>query len=264
MAKRDARKSVLAIAAHPDDIEFVMSGTMMRLIELGWEAHYFNLANGCCGSMTLGREECARTRLDEAKNAAAALPAQFYAPICDDMEVIYATSLLKQVASVIRQAAPSVLLTHATQDYMEDHQNAARLAVSGAFVRGIPNFVCEPTADCYFEDVAIYHAQPHGNRDPLGTVVRPELCVDVTDLLERKRQLLEMHRSQSSWLGESQGMDSYVATMEELNTEVGMMSGVFRRAEGWRQHLRIGFSRPGFDPLAEALGEAAIRLSEPK
>ncbi|MFM8323699.1 MAG: PIG-L family deacetylase, partial [Pirellulaceae bacterium] len=44
-------RSVLAIAAHPDDIEFVMSGTLMHLVELGWKAHYLNIANGYCGSM---------------------------------------------------------------------------------------------------------------------------------------------------------------------------------------------------------------------
>ena len=41
---------VLAVAAHPDDIEFVMSGTMMRLREAGYDLHYMNIANGCCGS----------------------------------------------------------------------------------------------------------------------------------------------------------------------------------------------------------------------
>ncbi len=43
-------KRVFAIAAHPDDIEFLMSGTLMHLTEAGYEAHYLNVANGCCGS----------------------------------------------------------------------------------------------------------------------------------------------------------------------------------------------------------------------
>ena len=32
-------KTVIAVAAHPDDIEFVMAGTLLRLGELGWETH---------------------------------------------------------------------------------------------------------------------------------------------------------------------------------------------------------------------------------
>ena len=42
---------VFAIAAHPDDIEFVMAGTMMLLDDAGYELHYMNIANGSCGSV---------------------------------------------------------------------------------------------------------------------------------------------------------------------------------------------------------------------
>ena len=52
---------VLAAAAHPDDIEFMMAGTLLRLGDAGCEVHLWTLANGCCGSNTLGREETAAT-----------------------------------------------------------------------------------------------------------------------------------------------------------------------------------------------------------
>ena len=42
--------AAIAIAAHPDDIEFLMSGTLMLLRSHGYQIHYWNLANGCCGS----------------------------------------------------------------------------------------------------------------------------------------------------------------------------------------------------------------------
>ena len=51
--------NVLAIVAHPDDIEFVMAGTLLLLAERGWNTHYFNIANGCLGSMTMNRTETA-------------------------------------------------------------------------------------------------------------------------------------------------------------------------------------------------------------
>jgi LmbE family N-acetylglucosaminyl deacetylase len=41
---------VLAAAAHPDDIEFMMAGTLLRLKDAGCEIHLWNLANGCYGS----------------------------------------------------------------------------------------------------------------------------------------------------------------------------------------------------------------------
>jgi N-acetylglucosamine malate deacetylase 1 len=246
--------SVLAVAAHPDDIEFVMAGTLLQLAEQGWELHYFNVANGCCGSMTLDRQACAAQRLAEARHAAELLGAHFYPPICDDLAIFYNRELLAQVAAVVRQARPQIVLTHAPLDYMEDHQNAARLAVTAAFSRAMPNFPTEPPVATYGDDVTLYHAQPHGNRTPLGELVRPTHVVDVTSQMERKRAALRAHVSQSNWLDETQGLSSYVIAMEQLNREVGSLSGRFEYGEGWRRHLPLGLCAPEADPLAAALG----------
>ncbi|MFO1065661.1 MAG: PIG-L family deacetylase [Pirellulales bacterium] len=251
--------SVLAIAAHPDDIEFVMSGTMFRLAELGWETHYFNIANGCCGSMTLDRAACARVRLDEARRAAEILGARFYSPICDDLSIFYTPELIAKTAAVVRAARPHIVLTHAPIDYMEDHQNASRLAVTAAFIRGMPNCVTDPQQPVVSHDVAVYHAQPHGNRLPLGEPVTPTHCVDVTPVMDRKAEMLLAHQSQSGWLDETQGLSSYVQTMRDLNAEVGRLGGgAFEFAEGWRKHIHLGFSSREIDPLAEALGTACL------
>ena len=266
-------RSVLAIAAHPDDIELVMAGTLLQLAARGWQVHYFNIANGCCGSKTLDRAECAALRLGEAQRAAGLIPATFHPPICDDLEIFYTASLHRRVAAVVRQARPSIILTHAPLDYMEDHQNAARLAVGGAFVRGMPNFVTDPPRPIYETDVAVYHAQPHGNRDPLGNLVVPTHFVDVTDYLDRKRQLLAAHASQDQWLDATQRISAYLETMVQLNREVGQMSqrgaqatggAGFMYAEGWRQHLHLGLGPADYDPLAEELGERRISVQSTK
>lgn len=251
-------QSVLAIAAHPDDIEFVMAGTLLQLSQRGWQVHYFNLANGCYGSQSLEPAQCSAVRLAEAQAAAALLPATFYPPICDDMEILYTPPLLRQVAAVIRQSQPQIVLTHAPLDYMEDHQNASRLAVSAAFTRGMPGFVTSPPLAGYDGPVALYHAQPHGNRTPLGDLVEPTHYVDVSPLVKRKRELLSAHASQDQWLGASQGISAYLETMIELNRQVGQLSGQFELAEGWRQHLHLGFSPANFDPLREALDTAIV------
>ena len=236
-----------------------MAGTLLQLAERGWEVHYFNLANGCCGSTTLGREECAAVRLDEARQAAAAIPATFHPPICNDLEIFYNRELLARVAGVVREARPSIVLTHSPSDYMEDHQNAARLAVTGTFSRGMPNFPTEPQQPIYSDEVAIYHAQPHGNRSPLGIPTMPSHFVDVAGQLDRKRELLSMHASQDQWLDDSQQISSYLQTMENLNAEVGRMSDRFGFAEGWRQHIHLGLSAPGFDPLNAELSQTIYK-----
>lgn len=251
------RKSVLAIAAHPDDIEFVMAGTMLRLAEKGWDLHYFNIANGAYGSMTQGPVECAATRLAEAQNSAAMMGATFYAPLCDDMNIFYTPDLLAKVVSVVRQAAPTIVLTHAPVDYMEDHQNACRLAVSAAFVRGMPNMPCNPPHSPYPGSVTIYHAQPHGNRTPLGELVTPTHVVDISKYMDKKSALLRCHVSQESWLDSTQKMSSYVQTMWDLGREVGKISGQYEFAEGWRRHIHLGFCEENADPLAAELLHAS-------
>ena len=128
-----------------------------------------------------------------------------------------------------------------------------RLALTAAFARGMPNFSTEPHAKHVDSDVTVYHAQPHMNRDPLGAIVRPGQFVDISSVMETKRAALSAHESQRNWLDESQGMDSYVKTMEELCREVGQMSGRFEFAEGWRKHLHAGFCGPEADPLADTL-----------
>ena len=62
--------TVIAIAAHPDDIEFVMAGTLLLLGEAGWELHYLNLSSGNLGSTTMSPARTAQVRRKEAQAAA--------------------------------------------------------------------------------------------------------------------------------------------------------------------------------------------------
>jgi LmbE family N-acetylglucosaminyl deacetylase len=153
----------------------------------------------------------------------------------------------------MRDVAPQILLTHSPVGYMEDHQNAARLAVTAAFCRGMPNYPTDPPREPVEQPVTVYHAQPHGNRDPLRRVVWPDVFVDVTSVIEKKRAMLAHHRSQKSWLDRTQGMDAYLDSMQALNREVGQMSGRFTYAEGWRRRLHLGFCERSTDPLPSAL-----------
>jgi N-acetylglucosamine malate deacetylase 1 len=154
----------------------------------------------------------------------------------------------------MREVAPEILLVHSPDDYMEDHMNACRLAVTAAFARGMPNYPTRPPRTPVDQEVTIYHAQPHGNRDPLGQLVTPGIFVDIGGVMTEKTAMLACHKSQQQWLDTSQGLNSYLETMRELMREVGRMSGRFEYAEGWRRHNHLGFSAAGADPLTAALG----------
>lgn len=227
---------------------------MLKLRELGWDLHYMNLCSGHGGSVQMDGPTTAKKRLAEAMEAASILGAAFYPPICDDLELTYSVPFLRKVAAVVREAKPTVVLTHAPADYMEDHMAACRLAVTAAFGHGGPNIQTDPPREAFFEDVTLYHAMPHGLRDGLRRRVEAGAYVNTTTVHAVKRQALAAHESQKHWLDVSQGMDSYLLSMDETSLELGRRSGKFEHAEGWRRHLHLGFSGKEIDPLAEVLG----------
>jgi LmbE family N-acetylglucosaminyl deacetylase len=246
-------RTALAVFAHPDDIEFVAAGTLLLLRDAGWQIHYLNLSGGDCGSMTTGPEETRAIREQEGRAAAQILGAEFHASLASDLCIFYEERLLRRLAAVVRRVRPRIVLTHSPEDYMEDHMNTARLAVTAAFVRAMPNFATDlPEPPCE-GDVAVYHAMPHGLCDGLRRPVTPDLFVDVTAVQAVKRQALAAHTSQKAWLDATQGMDSYLDAGDEAARKVGMMSGRFEYAEGWRRHLHLGLSATDDDPLAAAL-----------
>lgn len=248
-----ARPTALAVFAHPDDIEFMAAGTLVLLERADWEIHYLNLSSGNLGSTSGDAESTARIRLAEARRAAEMVGARFHAPFCHDLAIFYDGPTLATLAACIRDVSPRIVLTHSPSDYMEDHQNTSRLAVTAAFARGMPNYVTDPARPPAGEDVAVYHALPHGLHDPLRRRVVPGAFVDTTSVHEIKRQALAAHASQKDWLDVSQGMGSYLQSLDAMSLEIGKMSGEFTHAEGWRRHLHLGLSRNDVDPLADAL-----------
>jgi LmbE family N-acetylglucosaminyl deacetylase len=186
--------------------------------------------------------------------AARILGARHHPPISSDLEIIYGTRLIRRLTAVIRAVEPSILLAPSPADYMEDHTNTARLAVTAAFARGMPNFASIPRRPPVAGEVVIYHAMPHGLRDGMRRRVTPELFVNTTSVHERKRRALAAHASQKEWLDATQGMDSYLQVMDEMSLALGTMSRQFEHAEGWRRHLHLGFSARDRDPLREVLG----------
>ena len=244
---------VLAAATHPDDIEFMMAGTLLLLKEAGAKAHMWNLSRGTCGSDTLEGDEIARIRYREARASAKIAGAVMQPPVTDDIYVLYEKPLIARTAAVIREIKPTIILLPSPQDYMEDHQNTCRLITTAAFVRGMKNFITFPPVDPWNGNTALYHSMPYGLRDSLRKRIRPGQYVDIGSVLEKKKEMLSMHRSQKEWLDYSQGIGTYLALMESMSKEVGGMSGKFEYAEGWRRHSHWGFAPLDYDPLSDLL-----------
>ena len=251
---------VFAIAAHADDIEFRMAGTLILLAKAGCEIHYMNIANGSCGSAEYDAETISAIRLEEAKNAAKKINAVFHSPLVNDIEIFYEKNLLAKVSAVMRSVAPDILLVDGPMDYMEDHTISSRLAVTAAFTRGMTNFPVDPPVEPVTNQVTVYHAQPHGNRDLLNRLVIPDFFINIDSVIEEKTLMLNEHKSQKKWLEQSQGFDAYLNTMKKFSGEMGALSKKCEFAEGWRYHNPLGLCDADANPLKDILQEYIISL----
>jgi len=255
--ERAAEQVVLAVGGHPDDIEFMMAGTLLLLKEAGAPIHMWSMTDGSLGSISTDRVRTAAMRLDEACASARIAGAAFHGPIARDMELVCSVELVSRAAAVIRRASPRILLLPAPEDYHPDHRNASSVALSAVLAARLPAYQSRPPVPPLEAGVAIYHALPFGLRDPMGKVVEAGQYVDVTGELDHKTRMLDAHESQRDWLLASQGVDC-LGVMEEMCRELGRASGAFEYAEGWRRRLYVGFSAEEGDPLSELLGPLCL------
>ena len=260
--KDSDEKTAMVVAAHPDDIEFMMAGTVILLAGAGYKLHYMNISSGSCGSATVGRDEIVAIRTEEARRAAALVGATFYPPLVDDIEVLYEQPLIRKLCAMVRRVNPEILLLPSPQDYMEDHMNSSRLMVTAAFCRNMRNYETDPPTSPVDSELCLYHALPYGLQDQLRNPILPGFFVDTTSVMDRKREMLSCHRSQKEWLDESQGFDNYIKTMAESSAQVGELSGRFAHAEGWRRHSHLGFGPEDFDPLGSALPDYILQRNK--
>ncbi|MFA7172868.1 MAG: PIG-L deacetylase family protein [Kiritimatiellia bacterium] len=246
----------LALGSHPDDIEFMMTGTLLLLKRAGVEIHICNLANGCYGSQVYNREDAIRVRALEAQAAARVGGAVWHPSLFDDCGIFYDASSLAKVTAIVRRVCPDIVLTLSRYDYMEDHEYASRLASSATFNRCLPSYVSDPPEPTFDKPVAVYHSLPHSLMDMQRKPINPEFIIDISDVMDLKREMLAQHVSQKEWLDATQGMGSYVESMAEIAREVGTRFGGYAYAEGWRRHNHMGYCDPTFAPLQTILADA--------
>jgi len=249
----------LAVAAHPDDIAIDMAGTLLHLKKKGWELHCVTLASGSGGSSTLDAKEIVKIRRQEEEEACKELGATYHPGFVNDYEIIYSTPLLHKVAALIRKVAPDIILTQNISDYMADHSNTASVTISAAFAKGHRNFPTDPPTPPINKDVALYIAQPYGNRDQFRRWVMPEIYVDIKPVEKEKEKVLRRHKSQVEEFAKDAGdKDALVNNMRQFCKEVGDWSKRYEIAEGWRRHSHLGYAKKEIDPLGEALRDVCF------
>jgi len=223
-------RRVLAVGAHPDDIEILCAGTLARLRERGDTIILCVATNGNMGSMTIPPGELAAVREAEARESAALLGAELHWLGYAD-EFLYPDHATRmQFIEMIRVARPDVILTHSPDDYHQDHRTVSELVFVASFIAAVPHV--ETASPRHPAIPPLYYMDTLA-----GVNFLPTTHVDITGTLETKLRMLRCHRSQLEWLGNYNGIDivEFVTTVARFR---GLQSGVrfaegFRRAEAW-------------------------------
>ncbi len=239
------KKSLLAIMAHPDDIEIHVAGTLCLLRNRqDYAIHFVTVCNGDCGSMTHGREEIAAIRRKEAEDAAQTFGATYDGLGIGDLRATYSPEIKDKVIGVLRKWQADIVITHARADYMSDHEMTSLLTREACFAAPAPNWQCEanPEARILSRIPELYYADPTSQTDAMGKFVEMPIVVDVTSVIHQKERLLKCHASQRDWLAKQHGEDNYINTMREWGKLRGKQIGV-EFAEGFSQHLGHPFPK---------------------
>lgn len=244
----------LALLAHPDDIEFLCAGTLIRLArEHGWQVHLATMTAGDCGSAEHSPEEIAAVRRGEAQAAADRLGAAYHCVGALDLRVYLTDDLVDRVVRLLAEVRPGVVLTHSPDDYHMDHEMTSKVVRAATFAAPIPNFLAGRWGDLTPLDHIphLYYCDPIEGKDLFGRPIRPSFWVDVTGPMDEKEAMLACHGSQRNWLIKHHGVDDYLRAMRDWSAEQGRAAGV-PFAEGFRQHL--GHSYPQDNLLCSLLG----------
>lgn len=243
--------TVLSILAHPDDAEFLCAGSLIRLKQKGWDIHIASMTPGDCGSAELPAQEISRIRRAEGAKAAGVIGGTYHCLEERDLLIQYSEQALERVTRLLRLVQPRMVFTHSPSDYMVDHEMTSLVVRAAVFGAPIPNFLAERAMPPVLPGIPhLYYCDPIEGKDPLGREIPPGFCIDVSDVLETKVEMLACHASQRDWLLKHHGMDHYLQALRDWSKHRGKSCGV-GFAEGFRQHL--GHSYPQGNLLVSLL-----------
>ena len=133
-AVREAsRQSVLAIGAHPDDVEIGAAGTLLAHRRMGHEVSILTLSRGARG----GVED---TRAGESQQAAKVIGATLFHENLRDTSISEGDPTIGVISRVVAEVRPTVVYTHSLHDVHQDHRNTHRAALVA--VRGVGRVYC--------------------------------------------------------------------------------------------------------------------------
>ncbi|MCJ7631862.1 PIG-L family deacetylase [Candidatus Bathyarchaeota archaeon] len=161
---------ILAIGAHPDDIELGCGGLLIRSKKMGYDINYLILTRGEAGSQLNPEDD----REAEARESAKAIGATLSFGGFEDTKLMPDGTLVNAIEKIVNKVRPDIVLTHSVKDEHHDHR-----AVGSATIE----------AARYVRNILAYE-------NPLTKDFSPQVYIDISDVVKEKIKLLNLYPSQ--------------------------------------------------------------------
>ncbi len=223
--------NVVAVGAHPDDMELLCGGTLAKFAEDGARVWVVTLSIGELGHRDIEPHELREIRYEEARAAADMIGAEY---LCLDQPAEYIEDSREArdlLIEVLRHAQSDVVLTHAPVDYHPDHMNTSQAVFSATLSSPIPRIVTQSKP--LTRHPMLYYCDAMG-----GLESQPTQYVDISSTYETKVAMLRCHKTQldmAFWSEAPLGlleMAEVVGRFRGLQCKAGYAEG-FRPALAW-------------------------------
>lgn len=209
---------LLAIAAHPDDVELTCGGTLLKMAQRGYKTGILDLTAG-----EMGTRGTPQVRAHEAAKAAKLLRASWRGTLgVPDSDVQPIREHKLRLAAMIRQLRPKTVILPYWEARHPDHYHASTLGYEGCFLAGLKQLPIEGEP---YRPFKILYSISYAN-------VRPTFVVDISAQYEQRRKAILAFESQfRPKPGEKKGkvhlaIDRLEAEMNQLARHYGQSIGV--------------------------------------
>ena len=213
---------ILAVFAHPDDLELSVGGTMLKLKSIGYKTGALDVTRG-----EMGTRGTVEGRAKEAEAAAKHLMLDLRDNLgLPDGHVFADDGSRRELVRAFRRSKPKVVFTHQIGDSHPDHEHIAQMVRECSRLAAMRNYDFE-TGDEKIPPPIVAHTVFSQN-------VVPSFIVDVTDFHEQKMEALRAHASQfyspdstepETMLTNKRYLDDIASRSRYFGTQIGVEYG---------------------------------------
>lgn len=175
---------ILAIFAHPDDVELTVGGTLLKIKHLGYKTAALDVTHG-----EMGTRGTVAGRAEEAADAARILKLDVREDLgLPDGHVFADDESRTKMVRVLRRLKPKVIMTHQENDPHPDHNHIVQLVRESARLASMYKYD-EETGSEKIDVPMVAH-------NVFSRLVAPSFVVDISDFLDDKMAAIRAHKSQ--------------------------------------------------------------------